>query len=378
MKMRQFFPLLMIMLMVVVAGCGDDDDSSKDILAPQEEETVVSIQMADSSWTSRINATDYDSFTYLNLETHEEVELTNDQASSSNDWHIAFSRINGKLNGGASGPGLVSGVDLQDMADNTDLTFDQLEALPEIADDQWEEDTPRLIIDDLFYDYNPVMHRVEMTNNIFIVYTTNKKYVKFYVSAMEDAGMPPNLGMITLTYVYQVDGSKDLSGNSQTMTVDGRDGIAYLSFAQAGEVQVDDPMANSNWDLCFFYNEGQSDSFDDDRYSLKGNSGISGSETVGIYPMYLETDDFASIEEAPVGGGYFTDNMESIFGAPTVPGSEWYNYDMNSGRHEIISKEHVYLVRLDSGKVFKLMIDNYYHPETGHSGFVTLRYRELP
>lgn len=368
---RWLVPLFAFALVFV--GCSDDEDNGpKNIVDPTTEEAVITVVNSDSSKTSRINATDYDSYTYLNLETGEEVVLTGDEAVVNSDWHVAFSRINGKLNGGVSGPAGVVGVDLEDVDGSQGVPFEDILTLPTVADGDWVTDENRLIVDDLFYHYNPVNHSVEMTENIFVLYTVDGKYCKFYVSGMEGAGMPPNLGQISVTYVYQADGTTDLSATPQVLTVDGTDGTAYVSFAQGGEVNVTDPMSNSTWDICFFFNtDGEA------RYSVKANSGISGSGSVGIYPMYLEEDDFAAVDTAPPPGGYFTDNIESIFGAPTVPGSEWYNYDMNLGRHEIISKEHVYLVKVSDTSTYKLMITNYYHPETGLSGYVSLRYKQL-
>src|SRR5690606_28916168 len=57
-----------------------------------------------------LDASSQTAYTYFNLTSGQKVALTDEQAATSTDWHIAFRRTNIKLNGGDSGPGKVSGA----------------------------------------------------------------------------------------------------------------------------------------------------------------------------------------------------------------------------------------------------------------------------
>jgi len=96
-------------------------------------------------------------------------------------------------------------------------------------------------------------------------------------------------------------------------------------------VVCQDQLGSTAWDIWFL------------AYDARTNGGISGPGDAAVYPMYLETNNFDSVTVAPQGGGYFQDAFNSIFGSPTIPGSEWYDY--NGETYEITSKEHVYVLK---------------------------------
>ena len=361
--MKSKLYIVSLMLLALFIGCESDDD--KGPTGPGEY-TPTDSTWSDGSggWFVRLDATSYERYRYYNLDAREVVDISDQQAGADDDWHIAFSRINGKLNGGASGPIGIVGVDLADIGHSDSINFDAVSSLPAIQAEQWEEDVVNLVFDGWYLYTGPPEHKVLPTHNLFVMVTAVGNYAKVKVDTIKNPARE-DPGTLTLKYVYQPDGSTDLSGQTQEVDLDASSGLAYWSFARGGSVEVLDPTTSLEWDLMF------------DGYEARINGGISGPGQASVYPMYLEINDFDAVVSAPQGGGYFADAIQSIFGAPTVPGSEWYDY--NPVVHEIISKGHIYILKLPGDQYFKLAIVNYYYVIEGQpqSGWVTLRFKEL-
>jgi len=317
--------------------------------------------------TDTLDATAYDHYLYFNLVTRQVVDISDAEATTSSDWHIAFERVNGKLNGGASGPLAVKAIDLADIGHPDSVSFDRVDAVPTVADDQWEQDQINLVFSP-WYSYDPVQHVLTPNHYLFVMKTADGKYAKAVVDSLIDPSMPPNMGTIVLKYVYQPDGGANLSGAAQYARLDGSSGSVFFSFAAGGAVTVADPATSTAWDIWF------------DAYDAKTNGGISGPGMAAVYPMFQESNDFDALTTAPTGtggGAYFSDNIQSVFGAPTVDGSQWYNYIQTS--HEVVSKKHIYILSLPNNVHFALMIENYYQVVDGVpvGGWVTIRSKEL-
>ena len=360
--MHRLYIVLLVGL-VFILGCSDAKSPTQPAYTP-----------TDSTWSdgsggyyARLDATASGQYRYFDLDTRQVVSLSESAAATSSAWNLAFSRINGKLNGGAAGPLGVKGVDLATLGDADSTAFDSISSVPAIADDQWKEDVKNFVFSP-WYDYDPVQHVLVPTRNLFVMKTATGKYAKVLVDSLINAGMPPNMGTIVLKYVYQPDGSTNLAEQAQYARLDGSDGSVFFSFATGGAVNVADPMNSTAWDIWF------------DAYDAKINASIHGPGTAAVYPMYLENNVFDAVTQAPSGtgqGGYFNDAIASIFGAPTVSGSEWYDY--NPVVHEIVSKHHIYILKFPDATHYKLQIANYYLVVEGtpQSGWVTLRFKEL-
>lgn len=354
-----------LLALALAAGCSKEDEglTGPGVWTP-----------ADSTWSDgfggylvRLNATAAAKFRYYSLVTRQVVDITDAAAPTNRDWTIAWSRVNGKLNGGDAGPLNVKAVDLAHIGNPDSVNFDNITAVPTVADSLWEEDAVNLVFKP-WYSYDPAQHQLVPSRNLFVMKTATGKYAKVVVDSLRNPAPPPNMGTIVLKYVYQADGSINLSGETQYAAIVGTSGSVVFSFAAGGAVNVADPITSTAWDIWF------------DAYDAKTNGGISGPGNAAVYPMYLENNDFTSVTQAPSGtgqGGYFADNIESVFGAPTVPGSEWYDY--NPVVHEVSSKHHVYLLKLPGGRHFKLQMQNYYLVVSGEvqSGWVQFRIKEL-
>ncbi len=361
---------LMVVVSAVTVGLlmgACSNNSSNDVSGPSNDttDTATVWQGNDGSWYSMINATSYDSYAYFSLQNREIVALTDEEASASSDWDIAFSRINGKLNGGVSGPGGMVGVDLADIGDPDSTDFEAVTTAPQVPSDAWESDQENLAVSN-WYVYLPEQgHILLPTHDLYVMVTAQGDYAKFNVDTLYGGGMPPDMGTVEITYVFQPNGSTDLSGDPQTAVLDIGASTGYFSFAKGGLIDVADPSTSTAWDLEF---QG---------YECRINGGNSGPGNASVYPMYLETNDFASVSTAPQGGGYFPDAIQSIFGAPNIPGSEWYNYDETV--HVIETRGHVYILKAADGTLWKLAITGYYRvvDEIPISGWITVRFDAL-
>ena len=137
-------------------------------------------------------------------------------------------------------------------------------------------------------------------------------------------------------------------------------GSAYFSFATGGAVVVNDPMNSTAWD------------FKVDGWDIKLNSAIHGPGQAAVSPGGTDFDAVTDAPNAPQ--AYMTDGLTSIFGTATE--HPWFRY---SDQHELITKNHVYLLKFPDNRIFKLQIENYYKIVSGspQSGWVQFRFREI-
>ncbi|MBD3165129.1 hypothetical protein GF324_00865 [bacterium] len=350
---------------LAVFGCSDDDDngSGPDDNNEPEGEGVWVDEEAGGGFYARLDATAYDAYAYLSL-ADGEVVTVNDPMND-NGWDLAFSRYNGKLNGGISGSAEVVGVDLDDIGHQHAMDYYALNEVPDVAEDEWEADAYDLMVGDNWYNYNPQTHEFSVNNNIFVLNDTDGNYAKFRFPTLEGGGMG-NMGTITIEYVYNADGSNDLNGDPVSVELDGSDGEIYFSFSEGGEVEVADRMSSTAWDL---YITG---------FDVYTNGGVSGPGDCAVYPMYQDEDDFEAVTMAPEGAPFFSDAVQSVFiGSVNETGSAWYEY--NPQVHELVSKGHVYVIKATDDKHYKLEITNYYKEVDGEAdaGWVTMRYAAL-
>lgn len=296
-------------------------------------------------------------FTYYNFSTREVMEITDDQASTLNNWHIAFKRSEIRLNGGVSGPGQVSGLNLTDGPDilSNDI-FDDITFSDIPARDSFISDGPVHAISD-WYSYDPASHIISATGKAYELRTAVGLSAKFVVNLIEDAGRA-DAGKISFRWV--VGEGTDLTGAVQSTTVDVSGGSeVYFSLNSGEEVIPSDPASSNDWDLHF------------SGYAIRLNGGLSGPGEAGAIPSFLSGLSFEDITTAnEAGGHYFTDRAGSAF---STDGGEWYSYD--STTHVLSSKNHVYVIDTELGLI-KMQILNYYREVEGipMSGFITFRW----
>jgi hypothetical protein len=229
-----------------------------------------------------------------------------------------------------------------------------------MGDTTWISDSNNIVVDE-WYTYDQNMHRLAPSDYVYIMKDAVGGYVKFQVDGIEHPGMPPNMGTISIQYIYS-GSSPVFDGQPDTLTFDGSGGgPIYIDFSAGSVTNPPDPANSLDWDLAFV------------NYEVHQNATIFGIGACGTYEVWQDqTDptDFSETQEAPtVPQAYFADQFGSVM-------SDWYNY--NGDTHVLTSKNHVYVIR-NNGHYYKLQIITYYRDIGGNpvSGYYTFRWLEL-
>lgn len=372
MIVHRFGLFAMAVLAILISG-GCEKEEEKSPTGPTPYTPADSVwEDGEGGWYARLNAAG-SSYRYFNLVDREVVSITDPEALTNSQWHLAFKGVNGKLNGGISGPLGVKGVDLATIGHPDSVNYERVTSLPAVDSLQWKFDQVDYAVNN-WWSYDFISHTLRPTRNLYVLITATGKYAKMVVDSIKGARQTD----FTIKFVYQPDGTRNLSGPPQYAEISAASGVVYFSFAQGSAVNIPDPAASTEWDFAIDITRARTEG-----YLFKLNGSIHGPGSAAAYPMYQENNDFDAVTEAPataIGQGYFQDGYGSIFGFPTRSGSGWYNY--NPVVHEIVSKRHVYLLSIPvSGGTayFKLQIVNYYLVVAGvpQSRWVTFRFGRL-
>jgi hypothetical protein len=345
---KSLLTLPLVALVAAVVGCSDDHSPTASHNETPTNTATTTWDDAGAHWRTVVDASDYDAFTAFSFASRDTVSDAG--LSSTDEWQIAFRREVIKLNGGSSGSGDAVAANLGQVS------FADV-GLGDTAGVSWEEDATDYFIDQ-WYDYNPVTHQLSANQYVYsMVDAEGDNYVKFRVDSLVDAGMPPQMGTVYITYFYQNStGSTDLSGATQKAAIPVGDSTACFDFS-AGSASFPSELSTSlGWDIGF------------SSYNCFQNSGPSGSGQCAAFPAFSELADSTNIDA-------FTAQPAEAPLFPDIPSStltEWYNY--NDQTHQLTSKANVYLIRT-GGNVYKVRIDSYYAniqgtPVSGHYTFV--------
>ena len=132
---------------------------------------------------------------------------------------------------------------------------------------------------------------------------------------------------------------EELGGGETLVAVDATSNEEWTYIDLDGErvVIVDDPFAESSWDLAF------------QRYRVKANGGASGNGEVAVAALgtddFYQTVDIESVE-------WLTDSGSARGKYAFTAEGAWYQYRMRS--HSLESREDVKLVRSTDGVVYRL------------------------
>lgn len=351
--------------------------------------------LSDSFSSMLINASSTDSYTYVNLITGEDLNLSDAQAESSDNWHIAFKRVGVKLNGGDSGPGSVSGALAAAQEDFYDgdtpdaniflnataaseeehllATYD-LGTLEFINDSntpaiQASRETNGAVTDLGWYNYDYDTHAVSLNDeNWWIVRSnTGDSYAKFHATAF---AYDRNTTLdVTFTFEVQDEGETAFTDtatfNASVATSGGSD---CFDFDTNSAVLC----SSGDWDIKLEIN-GYA-------WNLWTNGGVSG-EGSGAAFGPLSTADanaYTRGDQDPAGSttaySFITDISEGVFS------NTWYAYNLQ-GMHKLYPNYRTYLIDtapgVEESPKFTLQLTNYYDPTTDASGYITIRYAEL-
>lgn len=173
------------------AGCAEDLklDTEETVHEPVETEPA-----ADGSFTTRVDASDYEAWVYFSFVSGAQV-IPADPAIST-DWDLGFQRFHIITNGGASGSGGAAVATLVDQA------FDAVVAAPTegYVTDQPDSDDEDVLVDAVFeagdgwYDYDENTNRLSPRTNVYVVQSTRGAHFKVaildYYDAAGSSGYP--------------------------------------------------------------------------------------------------------------------------------------------------------------------------------------------
>ena len=298
---------------------------------------------------------------YVAFEDGEATEVDVTDASTSSEWDMAFSVTAVMLNGGAAGPGDVSGfcVCQNEGATNDQVIamtaaseqadFDAVTSADVPGDDEWIDEELTTAIDG-WYAYNPTTHVVSAApGNVFAVRTASgTTFAKLHVVDIEGATQT-HAGTVTFAYALQ-NGVGAVFGDVDTVSVDVSSGAVRFDL-ESGAVTTD-----AGWDIEF---EG---------WTVRVNGGASGT---GMAGAYLTGEAFASIDDvtgAPA-SAFAGDRFAGVFGAHS-----WYRYNLQND-HQIYPTYEVFLISTADG-IYKVQLTGYYGP-SGTPRQISLRYAKL-
>lgn len=384
---------LAVTTVLALAGCGHDDGTST------TSSNNTSTTPATTVKSATVDATSTTDYRYFNLATGQVVTLTEAEAATSTAWHIAFRRSGIKLNGGTSGSSKVAGALLVPQSDfyeadgttpksNVFLAAtaaSELEhltgTLPSAGTLTSDSITTALAgsgaavtgqLDMGWYWYNPTTHAITVNDsNGWLLRSaesgSDTSYARVRATALS---YNPSTGLdVTFAFDVQPAGTTQFTSSASfNAHVDAAGGETCFDVTSNATVAC----TTTTWDIKLGVS-GRN-------WYLRSNGGVSGSGNGAAFGPHAWSDlnTYTSATTAPTGasiaGHYVKDSSSGIFAQQA-----WYAYNLD-GTHKLHPSYRVYLVASDKDDSTKpryaLQVTSYYN-DTGTSGHVSLRWREL-
>ena len=323
----------------LAAGC-----NSTDVTAPPRPAEGAFTVDASTRWV------------YVSLRDSAVVTPT-PSAGESAAWDVAFYATNVTLNGGAAGPGGVTGACICQNAAATNAevlamtpesqraAFDAVTAVPAGATFIADALAPAITG---WFTGTGTAATADPAKAFLVRLADSTAFAKVRVVALQGPSAT-SAGRVTLEYAVQPAGAAAV-GPTRTLDVDVAGGAKNVDL-DAGTL-TSDPAA---WDLRL------------DGFTIRVNGGVSGPGKGGATPAPAS---FAATTTASVqANAYRTDSYAGVFGT-----SRYYRYNIG-GDNRISPTFDIYLVRRGA-VVYKLQVLNYYS-STGQQRFVTFRYKQI-
>jgi hypothetical protein len=287
--------------------------------------------------------------------------------ATSTAWDAQFFATEVTLNGGAAGPGGVSGYCICQNAAATDGAVQAMTPANELADFT-AVTTGQIPADSLFVSdkLDPVVKGwFTGTPGSAIAPDTTMAWVvrrggattiygKFRVTLISSS-TATSAGMVTIQYAIQPSAGAAF-GALAAVALDGRAGPVYLNLATGATAST--PPAT--WDLEL------------DGYNIRVNGGVSGSGGVGAVlgtpPGWLAID--ATLAASIPAQVFKGDGFGGVFAT-----KKWYRYNITGTDNQIWPTFNVYLIKRGTS-VWKVQLTGYYSA-TAAPRHITVRYAKL-
>ncbi|HET9426582.1 MAG TPA: HmuY family protein [Gemmatimonadaceae bacterium] len=277
----------------------------------------------------------------------------------SSAWDIAFFSTNVTLNGGAAGPGGVTGACLCQNAGATDAQvlamtaasgkadFDAVTSLPAGTTFSADALTPAMS----GWYTGAGASAAANAGKIFLVRLSDGvSYAKVHVTAIAGA-TAASAGQVTLEYAVQPSATAAF-GPTTSIT------LGSTAATAAADLNANTlTSAATSWDIRL------------DGWNLLVNGGISGPGMTAVAPPETSASFAATTTAVTAPQAYRADTYAGIFAA-----KRWYRYNI-AGDNRISPTFDVYLIRRGND-VYKLQVTNYYSA-TGVPRQITFRYQRI-
>ncbi len=303
------------------------------------------------------------SLAFVRLGAPAQVVAVVDPASTS-AWDMGFFSTNVILNGGAAGPGQVSGFCVCARAGATDdavRAMTPASMLPDFtglttssipSDSSFRRDQLTPAIAGWYSGSGSAAAVVSGRSWIIREGTTAATLAKFRVTGLQQASAT-SAGQISFEFAVQP-APGTAFGAVQSRTVDVRSGAVYFDLT-TGSV-----TSSANWDLRF------------DGFDIRTNGGVSGSGSVGA--IVEATRPFANIDAAYAATAPPQAYRRDAFGGVFAQ-QPWYRYNITGTDNQIWPTFNVYVIKRGA-EVFKVQLTGYYGP-SGEPRKITMRYARL-
>jgi hypothetical protein len=308
-----------------------------------------------------IDASNPTAFSYFTFADGGSIVSVSDP-SSSTEWDMAFRRFTVKLNGGVSGPGAVSGVNLENNASLDSAAV--LALTPADAESAFAAVTEDDIAGTTFAEDGLVADPSAWLSFGQMGPVANPTEAWKVRLADGEHGVMRAVGLalgpsVTATFEVRHQASGGSLGAIDSVTVDISAAAAFIDLETGSAVTP----AGCNWDVQVMPLSGDLDVTVNDACSA------------GTFPLDV-SEDFSAItaaDDAPEYGAFLAVTAGAFPASFSGPeGVFWYNLD---GSMRLFPTQNVFLVRVGTA-VYKLQITDYYN-QTGDSGFPTVRFEQI-
>ena len=340
--------LLPIAAVAVLAACNEDEITNPDNTTPTQTITT------DSAGT----------WVFLRLD-DEAQKVTVPTPTASTGWHMGFNGTSVMLNGGAAGPGGVSGYCICQNATATNEQIAAMTPATELADFEavTAEDIPaaeEFITDDLnpaifgWYNGTPGTSATVNAGQTFLISQGSggsRLLGKFHVlSIASPTATSP--GTVTIEWGMQSTPGGAFTIDTAVLATD--TGVVHV------DLNANAAASASDWDLKI------------DGWMIQLNSGASGTGTWKA--LSAEGTPFATITKEFAAGPpeqtFKTDVFSGVFAS-----NRWYKYNITGTDNQIWPTYNVYLLSIGA-EVYKVQLISYYNTG-GSSRFITVRYARI-